>query len=281
MTGYQHNDLRTADDVDAAPVNGQIQLNNVGPTNDYWTQEFDLLSPDTGKITWIIGTSWFRRTTPVNIRSDNNLCGYNGANGVITPCPPDGALPIQTAILTIDTTQQHAGLFGQVTWELSDKFELQFGARQSWDHNSDEQHIFVALNTQVVGGTPTNCPNPAFTAVLPAQGVYNCFPANPGLVVPYKDSTPTYKVGVNWTPTDNQFIYAFYARGYKSGGINNGLAFLPENVDDVEIGWKGRSPIGVCRSRSARSTWTTRTCSSRHSSCGRSRAGNRRWRARS
>ena len=239
LTGYQHNNLQTADDPDASPVNGGYFLNNVGPTNDYWTQEFNVLSPDTGKITWIIGTSWFRRTTPVNIRSDNNLCGYNGATGVITPCPPDGTLPIQTAILTIDTVQQHAGLFGQVTWELSDKFELQFGARQSWDHNSDEQHIFVALNTQVVGGTPTDCPNPDFTAVLPAQGVYRCFPANPGLVVPYSDSTPTYKVGVNWTPTANQFIYAFYARGYKSGGINNGLPFLPENVDDVEIGWKG------------------------------------------
>jgi iron complex outermembrane receptor protein len=239
LTGYQHNNLRTADDPDATNVNGGYFLNNVGPTNDYWTQEFDLLSPETGKFTWILGTSWFRRTTPVNIRSDNNLCGYNGATGVVTPCPPIGALPIQTALLTIDTTQQHAGLFGQLTWQASDKFELQFGARQSWDHNSDEQHIFVALNTQVIPGTPTDCPNPDFTAVLPAQGVYRCFPANPGLKVPYKDSTPTYKVGVNWTPTDNQFIYAFYARGYKSGGINNGLPFLPETVDDVEIGWKG------------------------------------------
>ncbi len=134
--------------------------------------------------------------------------------------------------------QQHAGLFGQLTWKASDKIELQFGARQSWDHNSDEQHIFVALNTQIVGGPPTNCPDPKFTAVLPAQGIYNCFPVSPGNVVPYNDSTPTYKVGVNWTPTGNQFIYAFFARGYKSGGINNGLAFDPENVDDVEIGWK-------------------------------------------
>jgi iron complex outermembrane receptor protein len=43
---------------------------------------------------------------------------------------------------------------------------------------------------------------------------------------------------VNWTPGDNQFIYAFYARGYKSGGINNGLPFKPEIVDDYEVGWK-------------------------------------------
>ncbi len=238
LTGYQHNDLQTGDDPDATTANSGIFINDVGPTNDYWSQEFNLLSPSDGKFTWIVGTSWFRRTTPVNIRSDNNLCGYNGATGIVTPCLPAGALPIQTAILTIDTTQQHAGLFGQLTWKASDKIELQFGARQSWDHNSDEQHIFVALNTQIVGGPPTNCPDPRFTAALPAQGIYNCFPVSPGNVVPYNDSTPTYKVGVNWTPSGNQFFYAFYARGYKSGGINNGLAFQPENVDDIEFGWK-------------------------------------------
>jgi iron complex outermembrane receptor protein len=240
LTGYQHNDLRTGDDPDATTANSGIFINDVGPTNDYWSQEFNLLSPDTGKFTWIVGTSWFRRTTPVNIRSDNNLCGYNGATAIVTPCPPAGILPIQTAILTIDTTQQHAGLFGQLNWKMSDKFELQFGARESWDHNSDEQHIFVALNTQIVGGPPTNCPDPRYTAALPAQGIYNCFPVSPGNVVPYKNSTPTYKVGVNWTPTPNQFFYAFYARGYKSGGINNGIAFDPENVGDVEIGWKAK-----------------------------------------
>jgi iron complex outermembrane receptor protein len=39
-------------------------------------------------------------------------------------------------------------------------------------------------------------------------------------------------------PSDGQFIYLFYARGYKSGGVNNGLRFEEEIVDDYEIGWK-------------------------------------------
>ncbi len=238
LTGFQHNNLRITEDSDATNVNAQYFLNNVGPDNNYQSQEFNLLSPDTGPITWIVGLSWFHRHTPVNIRTDNNLCGYNGASGAVAPCPPAGALPLQSVLLTIDTIQEHTGLFGQLTWQLSDTFELEFGARQSWDDNSDEQHVFVALNTQIVGGTPTNCPDPAFTAVLAAQGVYNCFPVSPGLVVPYSDSTPTYKVALNWTPNDDQFIYAFYARGYKSGGINNGLPFDRELVDDYEIGWK-------------------------------------------
>jgi iron complex outermembrane receptor protein len=74
------------------------------------------------------------------------------------------------------------------------------------------------------------------------------------------DSIPTGKIGLNWEPTDGQFLYAFYARGYKSGGVRirtigantntypfgdqainpseppNG--FKPEKVDDFELGWK-------------------------------------------
>ena len=238
LTGYQHNNLRTTEDSDATSANGSLTYNNVGPDNDDVSQEFNLLSPEGNRFSWIVGASWFHRETPVNLRTESNLSGYNGASGVTTPCLPAGSLPIQAVLLTVDTVAQHSGVFGQLTFDISDNFELQFGARQSWDDNSDEQHIFVALKTQLTGGTPTNCPDPAFTASLPAQGVYNCFPASPGLVVPYEDSTPTYKIGVNWTPGEDQFIYAFYARGYKSGGINNGLPFEPEVVDDYEIGWK-------------------------------------------
>ncbi len=87
LTGYQHNDLQTGDDPDATTANSGIFINDVGPTNDYQSQEFNLLSPSDGKFTWIVGMSWFRRTTPVNIRSDNNLCGYNGATGIVTRVP--------------------------------------------------------------------------------------------------------------------------------------------------------------------------------------------------
>jgi len=60
----------------------------------------------------------------------------------------------------------------------------------------------------------------------------------------YKDNVPTWKVGLNWTPSTGQYFYLFYARGYKSGGVNAGSpdfpTFNPEHVDDYELGWKGR-----------------------------------------
>ena len=52
---------------------------------------------------------------------------------------------------------------------------------------------------------------------------------------------PTGKIDLNWTPIPGQFFYVFWARGYKSGGINagDGTTFHPEQVDDYELGWKG------------------------------------------
>ena len=60
----------------------------------------------------------------------------------------------------------------------------------------------------------------------------------------FKDSVPTGKLDLNWTPAPGQNFYVFYARGYKSGGTNSGSTdhplFNPEHVNDYEAGWKGR-----------------------------------------
>jgi iron complex outermembrane receptor protein len=45
---------------------------------------------------------------------------------------------------------------------------------------------------------------------------------------------------LNWTAIPGQFLYAFWARGFKDGGINNAVSdFAPEYVNDYELGWKG------------------------------------------
>jgi iron complex outermembrane recepter protein len=238
MTGFQYNNLRVVEDQDGSRANGQVLRNNVGPNNNHNGQEFDLLSPEGKRLSWIVGTSWFHRHTPVHLRADNNNCGYNSATGAVAPCPAPGALPAIAAVVTIDTIQRHAGVFGQITYDISDKLELEVGARNSWDNNIDTQTVYVGI----LGPPPSACPgNPDATNALPAQATYLCINASsPNPRTKFKDTTPTYKVGLNWTPTDNQFIYGFFSRGYKSGGSNNTLRFEPELVDDFEIGWKAQ-----------------------------------------
>lgn len=48
------------------------------------------------------------------------------------------------------------------------------------------------------------------------------------------------KATLTWTPFEDQLFYATYARGFRSGGFNGigGREFLPEIVDNFEIGYK-------------------------------------------
>jgi iron complex outermembrane receptor protein len=63
----------------------------------------------------------------------------------------------------------------------------------------------------------------------------------------WKGDIPTYKVGINWEPSDGHFIYAFFARGYKSGQSTAFTAnpVIEEVVNDIEIGWKGTLRPGL------------------------------------
>jgi iron complex outermembrane receptor protein len=235
LTGFQYNDYRYIEDFDATTANGNWALVDIGPDNNHNGQEFNLISPDDGPVTWILGASWFHRETPVNLNFRNNNCGYNAIGGGQIPCPPAGAVP-SIFFLEATTVQRHAGLFGQLTWDISDALELEFGARNSWDNNTDVTGATLGLEGAV--DVPFPC-SASIRPGLPTTGAYGCLPLGPPVFSKHKDSTPTYKVGLNWTPTDDQFVYVFYARGYKSGGVNNGLAFQEELVDDIEIGWKG------------------------------------------
>ncbi len=239
LTGFQHNDYRYIEDFDATTANGSTGLVDIGPDNDYYSQEFNLLSPDDGAVTWIVGASWFHRTTPVNLNFRDNNCGYDPATGGQRPCPQVGAVPA-VLFISAETIQRHAGLFGQVTWRMSDALELEVGARNSWDNNLDRTAVTLA-----VLGVPLPCAT-TLAPGLPNAAAYGCLPLSDARAK-HKDDIPTYKVGLNWTAADGQFFYVFYARGYKSGGVNNGLPFAEEIVDDIELGWKGEALDGRLR----------------------------------
>ena len=255
-TGYQDNDLRDGADIDGTRAVAERWLNNVGPDNDYYNQNFLLLSPADNRLSWLLGATWYHRFTPVQITILDNGCGYTGVSaGSIsssTPCSlTPVALPGVVVIVDSDTTQRHAGLYGQLTWDISDTLELEFGARQSYDNNISEANITVGVHLPVPVGN--HCPNAAAEAVISGyaptaedRATYLCIPAvadvtDPGQpeYVKFKENEPTYKIGLNWTPGDEHFIYAFYSRGYKSGGADSQIRFENEIVDDYEIGYKG------------------------------------------
>ena len=253
-TGYQDNDLRNASDLDATRANANRWLNNVGPRNDYVNQNFLLISPEGNRLSWLAGMTTYYRFTPVQITIQDNNCGYiSGSASSLSssvPCPLTPVeFPATVVLVDSDTRQRHAGIYGQLTWDISDTLELEFGARQSYDNNYSDTAVTVGVHVPVpIGNT---CANAAAEAVISGfaptaadRAQYLCIAAvsdgaGGGSVAKFKDHEPTWKIGLNWTPGDESFIYAFYARGYKSGGVDSGLRFENEIVDDYEFGYKG------------------------------------------
>jgi len=122
--------------------------------------------------------------------------------------------------------------FGELYWQMSDNFKWTLGLRYTVDEKDVENHS-VVLGTRGSGiGSP-----------LPGQDA----------ILHVKFKKPTGRFGFDWKPdlgfTNESLIYAFYSRGYKSGGLNSppspgigvvptSQTFKPELIDAYEIGMK-------------------------------------------
>ena len=195
QSGYQNHYFRTSTENSNDAFNDGINYMQVGPNDRNYYQEINAISPDTGRLTWIAGAALFYRDTPV----------YLGSNRLTLPPPgPMNSGPSPETRLDISTVTRSVGVFGQLSYKLLDTLELQAGLRENWDNNFNGGSITI------------NGPFGPF-AVIPNEGQFT-------------SSKPTAKLGLNWSPVADQFVYAFWSRGYKSGGVNvaTGIPFEPE-----------------------------------------------------
>lgn len=168
------------------------------------SQEFNLISPSGGRMQWIAGAFYLYDTREV-------------ALDIQSQSVPQHIMPYLTQIL-----QSVAG-FGQVSFQISPRWQLQAGAR--YTHNWNE----VPAGDRV-------------TIDLGIPGVPPFYVNQAGIET---DSAVTGKVALNFTVNDENFLYAFVAKGSKAGGFNPSTAttaqstFAPEVVWDYELGWKG------------------------------------------
>lgn len=117
--------------------------------------------------------------------------------------------------------------FGELYWQMSDTFKWTLGLRYTVDDKEVQAHE-TSLGEPGAGPIPIGLRK-----------------------VKFKE--PTGRFGFDWKPelgfTDDTLIYAFYARGYKAGGINPSFSpgvgivpvsptFEPEFIDSFEIGTK-------------------------------------------
>jgi len=213
---------------------------------DRFSQEIRLTSQGDSKFQWMIGgfyediwdewyfgasnpdfsdtTSWYYSN---NLRYYYNYYDYYFGFGVEYPLP-------QTNVGYSDTLERgntQIAFFGEVSYELTDKWSVTGGARW-FEFERDEFH-----KVQFPEGIPPWNPELGmFDWVL--DGVQRS---------EAKSSDTVYKFSTQYNIRDDKMVYFLFSQGFRAGGQNNlravntgliPLEYFPDFLDNYEIGLK-------------------------------------------
>ena len=220
---------------------------HLGPGMHTWSQEFNLISPEGRRLEWLVGAYKSDRHTELslNIPLGNPDCGWE-YDSSWRPCPTTGTRGGSFYWTSVDDVV-HTALFGQINFDITDTVELTVEGRYNEDDNVQIRAPFVfTFNTSPTAANPIPCPGQVGGVTFYCPDPTPDF-SNPQTPLVWQGDIPTYKVGLNWEPRDGHFLYAFFARGYKSGQSTplEANQVVEEVVDDFEIGWKGTLRPGL------------------------------------
>ncbi len=247
MTGYKDHDYEYAEDFDGMPIGfndyGQIQ------SGDYFEQELRLVSNGDGPLSWYAGVSYYKENIDAHFdqRADEEVMClvyyYYSCSEVFAYYEWGEFTPNAVGLLeSNDVTGSYEGwgAYLDLTYAVSDKFEVGMGLRYSKD-------------TKEFGNN-----------ILPVESELGPFWAfgvtTDGFVTgkhSWDDFTPRFVA--RYRPNDDWMIYASATRGFKAGGfgsfaveaddddVNDDLVaenatlnqFDPETVWSYEVGVKG------------------------------------------
>jgi iron complex outermembrane receptor protein len=217
IAGDRRISSRTRTDLDgfAFPAGAGDSLHITTSVQDLSQSSFEAQYTGTGmndKLQYVVGATWFEET---------------GIDATLT----DLRVVPNPVILRFfgDVDNTSIGIYGQGTYDLSDRLRATVGVRYS----EDEKGI-TTFNGNSIRDTST------FVSCSGGQAPPNCAES-------YSDKYDdvSYTLGLDFKPTENTLLYGKFSHGYRSGGQNlrlNGTAdldFDPETVDEFEAGFKG------------------------------------------
>lgn len=226
VTGFQNGNTMYRADLDgtAATVNAAAagatpaQKNYTffdSVTETQFSQEFNIISPDNQRFTWLIGgfglwNSYFF-LQPYQFVIDAPAAGQ-----------PLGTVAGQY-ILQGRNPERSLAVFGQVGFKITPALTIELGGRYTSSQSTN--HVDINQNgLQLRDDQQT------------------------------KSDNFSYKASLGWAVNRNHYLYGFVATGFRPGGINVPVGFGfatppfgPEKVQSFEAGWKGSFAGGHVR----------------------------------
>jgi iron complex outermembrane recepter protein len=215
ITDYRETTEFSTLDVDGTP--GRFFNAKRNTTSSQQSHELRFASSFSDTVDFIAGVYVF----------DQSYTMVDDNQSYLFDAPPFFAVP---AFTTLRDTQvgnsqdsNQFAVFGQANWHLSDALTIVTGGRYTKERKSGNI-----------------CPT----------GVALCANRTPNVVGQSQDVSGSWsdfspRIGVNYQASDDLFLYAYWAKGFRSGGFNLGAAtavaagpYDPEKVSTFEAGFK-------------------------------------------
>jgi iron complex outermembrane recepter protein len=225
QTSWQHNYryYNPSVDGDFSAADAVTIINNYGHAWNnvqVFTQEIRLNSSDsrTSPLSWTAGAYFFHQYEP------NKQATHFGADAALVGSP-------ETDFSSIDVTKaKNTGVagYGQVNYAVTKQLELIAGLRYDYEHRYLNVEGLYQPDAQ-----PNTISTPIVTTPDTAAALHF------GAVSP--------KVGVKYTLSDRNMVYATYNRGYRPGGLTQLSTdptqpplypYQPEYSNNIELGIK-------------------------------------------
>ncbi|SES00439.1 TonB-dependent receptor [Sphingobium sp. YR768] len=220
ITGYRLNDSHAInDDVPVATVVPVFDRRQV-VKNRSFTQEVRFASAP-GRFSYVVGAYYLSADV-----STTNIFYYSPLPGSAVPASVRRNPDVTNITRVQDGNVRSVAVFGEGTFEVTDRLSLVAGGRYTSDRKKIDYHAFSTTDAGAIPGF-------GFPGEVLASGgkTWNAF-------------TP--RVTLKYEPIDNVNLYATWAKGFKSGGFvdnayrNPTIPLEPEKAQNYEIGAKTR-----------------------------------------
>jgi iron complex outermembrane receptor protein len=217
VSSYQTNENEILIDADNSEIS--IETRQRDSSASQFSQEFNLVSNSDSAFQWLAGLYFYNEDLTETFSATTAAGVIPGSTGVG-----------QTRITNHELSSY--AIFGQASYDLTDKLTVTAGARHTWDQKDQSR--------PAGGGFVDLTNNFAFLR----GGALGTLPADSGSV---EFNEWSYRLSADYALTDDNLLYASFAHGYKTGGFDfNGgelqadvlVPYLPEFVDAIEVGSK-------------------------------------------